>query len=109
MNEPCINMIIKGKGLKLCVSSFWFQDIHHLTFIPITEDYKIDVKSIILGDGIQVFKKQDIMLYMKRNELKFINYIDWSRRVIGKKDIIVVGLDKIKQTILDFEYKYMGI
>lgn len=109
MNEPSINMIIKGKGLKLCVSSFWFQDIYHLTFIPITEDYKIDVKSIILGEGIQVFKKQDIMLYMKRNELKFINYIDWSRRVIGKKDIIVVGLDKIKQTILDFEYKYMGI
>lgn len=109
MNEPSVNMIIRGKGLKLCVSSFWYNGYQHLTFVPITEDYKIDVKTIISGQTIQVFKKQDIMLHMKRNELKFINYIDWSKRVIGKKDIIVVGLDEIKQAVLDYEYKFMGL
>lgn len=109
MHEPSVNMIIRGKGLKLCVSSFWYNNSQHLTFVPITEDYKIDVKTIISGSTIQIFRKQDIQHHLKRKELKFVDYIDWSRRVITKKDIIVIGLQEIKSSILDFERKFMGL
>ena len=125
MHEPSVNMIIRGKGLKLCVSSFWFnknstddkKKIQYLTFIPITEDYKIDITAINLGQGIQVFGKQDIMLHMKDKHLFFVDYIDWSKRVankynknvISKQDINVVGLDEIRQAILKYELEFMGV
>jgi hypothetical protein len=117
MHEPSVNMIIRGKGLKLCVSSFWFnknstddkKKIQYLTFIPITEEYKIDITAINLGQGIQVFGKQDIMLHMKQNRLFFVDYINWSKRVMGKKDINVVGLDEIREAVMKYELEFMGV
>lgn len=109
VNEPSVNMIIKGSALRLCVSAFWFNDIFYLTFVPISELYKIDVKAINSGEGITIYPQQAIHREMTLQKLIFVDYIDWDRRVAGRKRIIVEGLDKIKQAVLDKEYSFMGI